>query len=109
MSAGLVPYAGGALTRDARRTGRQIQRAQSVGQLRQAVIDVETDIAIARVEAVTAATGQAMGSVARVAQAELALVQQFPQASGRVAFIAERHMLALGDIVDGLCRQVRRS
>lgn len=45
-------YAGPmALTRDARKAARSISRYQSGGQVRTAAVDVETDVAIAKVEA----------------------------------------------------------
>lgn len=108
MSYDLTPYAGGPLLRDARRTTRAISRVNSGGQIRQAQVDVETDVAICKIESITIATGQALGAVARVAQAETAMAQNFPGASGRLAFIAERHMLHVSDVVDDLQRTLRR-
>lgn len=101
-------FEGGALARDRRRVGREISRTQSTGLVRQSAIDVETDIAIGKIDAITATTGQALGAVAKVAQAETALAQNFPGASGRLAFIAERHMLYVGDAVDELHNRLRR-
>jgi hypothetical protein len=104
----LLPYTGtAALSRESRRTGRAISRVHGDGQVRQAAIDAEVDVTMAKLDAVTTGTGQALTAVARVAQAETALAQNFPGASGRLAFLAERHMLAASDIVEVLVCRVR--
>ena len=96
------------LSRDARRAGRSISRYQSGGQVRTAVVDVETDVTIAKVEAVTAATGSAMTNVVRVAQAQHQLELLAPDAAGRLAYLAETHALAMGDLLQDLRRDLRR-
>jgi hypothetical protein len=101
-------FEGRGLARDARRTGRQISRVRSGGEIRKAAVDVETDVTLDKIDAITATTGQALGSVAKVAQAETALAQNFPGASGRLAFIAERHMLHVSDVLDDFQTKVRR-
>jgi hypothetical protein len=104
----IVLFSSGALARDARRTTVAVNRVYSRGEIRQAEVDVESDVAQAKLDAVTRLTGQAMTAVARLAQAETALTQNFPAASGRLAFIAEQHMLLSGDIVADLHYRVRR-
>jgi hypothetical protein len=109
MSFDMTPYVGGgAIVRDVRRTNRVVSRVQSGSQIRQASVDAETEVALAKIDSITATTGQALGAVAKVAQAETALAQNFPGASGRLAFIAERHMLHVSDAVDGLQTKLRR-
>ena len=108
MSYDITRWEAGGLDRDHRRTSRVISRVASGGQIRQAQVEVEADVTAAKIDAITGATGLGLGAVAKVAQAEQALMQNFPTASGRLAFIAERHMLAVGDVLDELHYQVRR-
>jgi hypothetical protein len=105
----LTLYTGaGALTRDSRRTGRAISRVHSESQVRQAVIDAEVDVTIAKLDAVTNTTGHAMTGVGRVGQLETALAQSFPAGTGRVAFLADGHMLDSSDLLHDLARRVRQ-
>lgn len=108
MSNELTQFTGGLVARDSR-TGRALSRINASGQLRQATVDVEADVTMAKLEAITAVTGQALGAVARVAQAETALAQNFPGASGRLAFIAQQHMLAAGEVLNELRYRVRNN
>ncbi|MFL6137360.1 MAG: hypothetical protein ACJ74O_06105 [Frankiaceae bacterium] len=96
------------LLRDERRTGRAISRVRSGGAVRLARVDTEVDIAVGKMDGLTLATGQGLGAVGRVAQAEQQLVQLAPLASGRLAYLADRHMLAVGDVLDDLRRDLRR-
>jgi hypothetical protein len=97
-----------ALARDARRTGRDISRIHGDSQTRQAAIDAEVDVTLAKIDAATTATGYSLTATVKIAQAETALVQMFPGASGRVAFHCERHMLAVAEFVDVMTSRVRR-
>jgi hypothetical protein len=108
MSDELAPYMTGAVARDARRAGRAISHYQSGGQVRVAKVDIDTDVALAKVDALTAATGSAMGSVVRVAQAQRHLEQLAPEAAGRLAFLADDHMLGMADIMADLRHDMRR-
>src|SRR5579884_3498795 len=100
MSSELIPFLSSGLDRNVKRAVREISRTNAVGQVRMNSVDSEADVAGAKVDAYSASTGQALVSVAKVAQAEQALVTQVPMASGRLAFIAERHALAVGEILD---------
>lgn len=97
-----------ALPRDARRTGRAVSRYQAHGQVRIAQTDVDTDVAIAKGDSYTAATGAAMGNVIRVAQAQRQLEQLAPEASGRLAMLADEHALTMADNLAELRRSLRR-
>lgn len=96
------------LPSDARRAGRAISRYQSGGQVRLARVDTDTDVAIGKEEALTAATGSAMGNVVRVAQAQRQLEQLAPEASGRLAMLADDHALTMAEIISDLRRELRR-
>lgn len=96
------------LTRDVRRAGRAISRYQTGGQVRIAQVDTEADISLAKVDALTTATGNAMGAVVRVAQAQQHLELLAPAAAGRLAYLADTHMLAMGDLMQDLRRDLRR-
>ncbi len=103
----ISPYSGG-LDRDARRAGKSISRSRSFSQVRMAKVDDETDVAMVKVDALTSTTGSAMSGIVRVAQAQRQLEQLAPEAAGRLAFLADSHSLAMGDILQDLRRDLRR-
>jgi hypothetical protein len=105
----LAPYTGGSLvSRDARRAGREISRGRLGTQVRLAAVDDATDLALGKVENLTMATGSAMQSVARVASAQRQLEQMVPEASGRLAFLADDHLLGCAELLGDLRRDMRR-
>lgn len=104
----LTPYTGGALSRDARRASREISRGRLGTQIRTAAVDNITDVALAKVENATMATGNAMQQVTRVAQAQRQLEQMAPEAAGRLAFLADDHMLGCAELLADLRRDLRR-
>ncbi len=106
----LQPYGGSRLpsTSDGRRAARTISRYQTQGEVRVADIDVDTDVALAKVEASTATSGQAMAAVVRVAQLQKSLELLAPEAAGRLAFLADDHMLSMSEIVADQRRAMRR-
>jgi hypothetical protein len=108
MSTELTPFNFAPLDRNVKRASREISRTNAVGQVRMNSVDSEAEVAGAKVDAYSMTTGQALVSVAKVAQTEQALVTQVPLASGRLAFIAERHALAVGEILDHLQSRLRR-
>lgn len=96
------------LPRDARAAGRAISRYQTAGQVRVARLDTDADIAAAKGDIYTAATGTAMGNVIRVAQGQRALEQLAPEAAGRLALLADDHALTMAEILADLRRDLRR-
>jgi len=94
--------------RDARRAGRAISRYQVNGQVKVARLDTEADVTAAKGDIYTAATGNAMASVVRVAQGQRALEQLAPEASGRLALLADDHALTMAEILGDLRRELRR-
>jgi uncharacterized protein (DUF2384 family) len=104
----LAPYTGGVVSRDARRAGREISRGRLGTQVRLAAVDDVTDLALGKVESLTMATGSAMQSVARVAMAQRQLEQMAPEASGRLAFLADDHLLGCAELLGDLRRDMRR-
>jgi len=109
MSSDLTPYATGVLLpADARRAGRAVSRHQSVSHVRVAAADADADAAMGKAAALTSAVGSAMGDVVRVAQAQRTLEQLAPEASGRLAMLADDHALAMTDILAELRRDLRR-
>lgn len=96
------------LPQDNRRAARSISRYQAGGQVRVAAVDTDTDVALAKVEAATATTGQAMAAVVRVAQLHKSLELLAPEAAGRLAFLADDHMLSMSEVVADLRRELRR-
>jgi len=104
----LVPWSGGVVSRDTRRAARSISRYQAGSQVRLALVDVDADLAAAKIDAVTSTTGQAMGAVVRVAQAQRHLEQMAPEAAGRLALLAEDHTWSMTDVMADLRRDLRR-
>ncbi len=110
MSHDMQQYQGGnvSLPGDVRRAGRAISRYQAGAQVRLADVDTETDVALGKIDATTATTAQAMAAVIRVAQLHKNLELLAPEAAGRLAYLAEDHMLGMGETVAELRRQLRR-
>lgn len=104
----LTRYTAGAVSRDARRAGRQVSRGRLDTQVRLAAADDATDLAMGKVEDLTMATGSAMQSVARVASAQRQLEQLVPEASARLAFLADDHVLGCAELLGDLRRDLRR-
>jgi hypothetical protein len=102
-----LPVSGG-LDRPARQASRAISRHQLSAQVRSAAVDADTDVTLAKVDNLTMATGSAMQSVVRVAQAQRQLEQLAPEAAGRLAFLADDHMLGCAEILADLRRDLRR-
>lgn len=104
----LAPYSAGGLSRDARRASREISRGRLGTQVRTSQVDNTTDVALAKVENLTMATGTAMQQVTRVAQAQRQLEQVAPEAAGRLAFLADDHMFGCAELLSDLRRDMRR-
>ncbi len=96
------------LPTDGRRAGKAVSRYEAQGLVRVAGIDIETDVSLAEVASVTAVTGSAMGAVVRVAQAQKHLELIAPEASGRLAILADDHALGLMEIATDHRRALRR-
>lgn len=104
----LIPYAGGAaLSRDSRRAARAISRNRSATQVRLARASDETDVALEKVRAQTEATQYAMGAVTRIAMAQRQYEAMSPDVSGRLSFLADEHLLAMGDTLQDHRRSMR--
>lgn len=104
----LIPYMEGGLSRDSRRAARAISWSRAASQVRMAQVDDEADVADEKMEALTSTTGKAMGAVTRVAQAQKHLEALAPEVSGRLAYLADCHLLAMGDSLQDLRRQLYR-
>lgn len=107
MSA-IEPYMSGGLIRDARSASRAISRHQAGGLVRVGQVDTDTDIALAKIDALTHTTGRAMGAVVRVAQAQRQLELMTPEAAPRLNFLADEHLLSLSDVMGDLRRDLRQ-
>lgn len=99
---------GGAVSRDARRASRAITRGRLDVQLRSSAVDNTTDVAIAKVDNLTLATSNAMQQVTRVAQAQRQLEQLAPEVAGRLAFLADDHVMSCAELLGDLRRDLRR-
>lgn len=103
-------YPGGhpLLPSDGRRAARAISRYGAQSRVRVAGTDYETDVALSKVDGLTAVTGHAMGGVVRVAQGQKHLELLAPEASGRLAMLADDHALGCMDITSDHRRALRR-
>jgi len=109
MSYEVMPYEGGGLpARDGRRVGRVVSRNRAGALVRVSGMDADTDVAQAKIDDLTMATGTAMSSVVRVAQAQRHLEQLAPEAAGRLAYLADDHLLAMSEVLADLRRDMRR-
>lgn len=109
MPSELMPYNGNELTvRDGRRTSRAISRHQAGALMRVSGTDADTDVALAKMDNLTLATGSAMSAVARVAQAQRHLELIAPEASARLAYLADDHLLSVGEVLADLRHDLHR-
>ena len=105
----LQPYSGGeVISGPARRAARAISRHRLDAPVRVAAVDADTDTALAKIDNLTMATGNAMSAVVRVAQAQRHLEQLAPEAAGRLAYLADDHMLGASEVLADLRRDLRR-
>jgi outer membrane scaffolding protein for murein synthesis (MipA/OmpV family) len=109
MSYEVTPYGGHEVSlSDARRVGRAVSRHRSGALVRVSATDADADVAQAKIDNLTMATGTAMSSVVRVAQAQRHLEQLAPECSARLAYLADDHMLGMGEVLADLRRDLRR-
>jgi hypothetical protein len=101
-------YDGGSTVRSTRNASRAITRTRAGALMRIAGTDADTDVAQAKIDNLTMATATAMSSVVRVAQAQRNLEQLAPEAAGRLAYLADDHMLGMGEALADLRRDLRR-
>jgi hypothetical protein len=105
----LTQYPGSDLVMaDSRRVGRAISRHRAGALVRVSAADADADVAQAKIDNLTMATGTAMSSVVRVAQAQRHLEQLAPETSARLAYLADDHMLGMGEVLADLRRDMRR-
>ena len=99
---------GSALVRDARRSSREISRGRLGTQIQTSQVDNATDVTLAKIENLTMATGNVMQQITRVSQAQRQLEMMAPDAAGRLAFIADDHMLGCAELLSDLRRNLRQ-
>lgn len=99
---------GGAVSRRSRRAAQAIEGSKSVSQIRVARIADEADVATEKVEQLTFLTGNAMMAVARVNGIQKQLEQQAPELAGRLALLADNHVLMAAEVIEDARRDMRR-
>jgi hypothetical protein len=98
----IQPYT---VTSLATRSGRQLARIDAMTAIREAHIEAEAQILAAKTDAANYVGGRAMQNVALLSQMEQHLALAVPQASGRLAAIADMTALTMSGIVsDAACR-----
>ena len=110
MSTEIMPFgASGLASREARQASKAIVRSRARAELRVAEADHSTDVVLAKVDNITMATGSAMQAVVKVARAQRELEQLAPEASHRLAYLADTHLLGCSELLDDLRREMRRN
>ena len=106
----LIPYSAPlTLAREARQSLRAIARTRARAEVRVAEVDASTDVTLAKVDNLTMATGAAMQQVVRIARVQRELEQLVPEASGRLNFLADDHLLGCAEMMSDLRRELRRN
>lgn len=110
MSYELTQYNGGRelATRDGHKAGRAMSRNRAGALVRVSATDADADVAQAKIDNLTMATGTAMSSVVRVAQAQRQLELMAPEAAPRLAYLADDHALGMGEVLADFRRDLRR-
>jgi hypothetical protein len=96
------------LPSDARRSGRRLSRMSSGRAVREASVEIETDVALTKTSSITTVTGSMMADVTRVAQAQAQFELLVPQASARLNAIADAHAIDLMEQAADHRRALRR-
>ena len=110
MSTEIMPFgASGLANREARQSIRAIARTRARTDMRVAEVDASTDVTLAKIDNLTMATGTAMQQVVRVARVQRELEQLAPEASGRINFLADDHLLGCAELMADLRRELRRN
>lgn len=99
---------GGPLPRYIRRAARDLERYQLDNKVKAGKADSDTDAAMAVMEDDTMATGKAMEQVVRVARLQRQLEEMAPEASGRLALLADEHAFGMADDINRLRRRLSR-
>jgi hypothetical protein len=91
-----------------RRTGRALVRLSNETSYAVSVTDARAEIEEAKVNGIAAVGIRAMQDVALLSQVEQSLAQTVPQASGRLATIADLAALSMADVVANAARRIGR-
>ena len=110
MSTEIMPFGvSGLVSREARHAGKAIARSRTRAELRIAEVDASTDVTLAKVDNLTMVAGTAMQQVVRVARVQRELEQLAPEASGRLNFLVDDHLLGCAELMSDLRRELRRN
>jgi hypothetical protein len=106
----MMPFSSnGLISREARQASRAISQSRARAQVRIAEADNSTDVTMAKIEDLTMATGSAMQQVVRVTKAQRELEQLAPEASARLNYLVDDHMLGCAELLSDLRRELRRN
>ncbi|KSU53327.1 hypothetical protein AS181_22100 [Gordonia sp. SGD-V-85] len=94
--------------REARETRRELQRLEGRVARELARIDATAEVQQERVRALNSISTSALVATAQLSQAEVALAQLTPHASGRLAAIADLTAVLTSEIVVDSARELRR-
>lgn len=104
MSRALSPYRATGLTRY---HSRQLDRIEEQTDLELAVVQQTVEIETAKVHGALRVAGKAAQGVAVLSQIEQQLTDTVPTATSRVAFVVDRTVLEIGEMVTDACYRLR--
>lgn len=105
----IQPYQGGGAVspRQSRWLNKSLGNVEAGTSLGLAKIEATAEIQAVKTDAVTYVAGRAMHAVTMISTLETQLAQTCPQASGRLALIADLTSLSLADLVQQTAHRVR--
>ena len=104
MSRALSPHGSTSLSRS---HDRRLDRIEQVTDTKLAVIQQEIEVSAAKVDGALRVAGRAAQGVAVLSQMEHQLSEVVPESTSRVAFVVDRTVLEIGDMVTDACYRLR--
>jgi hypothetical protein len=104
---GLEPYSGGLSPMGRHQVARSVNRQRAGALIRIAGVKAQAQVAVAKVDALSLVTAEAMTAVTQLARMQRQLEQLAPEASGRLAYLAESHTLLMSGVLQDLRTELR--
>jgi hypothetical protein len=104
MSRAVMPYGVGSLVRS---HDRMLDRVDRETDLKLALVQREVETEAAKVDGALRVAGKAAQGVAVLSQMEQQLTEMVPMATSRVAFVVDRTVLEIGEMVSDTCYRLR--
>lgn len=104
MSRALSPYGSTSLVRT---HGRQLDRIDAQTDIELAIVQQTVETEAAKLDGALRVAGKAAQGVAVLSQIEQQLTETVPTATSRVAFVVDRTVLEIGEMVTDACYRLR--